>query len=348
MPFTVLELENIANTTMDYHLKGKVHAQAIQEKPLTRWLKAGQKTFPGGKEYITERVKGQYTTTLQGFSHDDTVGYANPANVKQSQWKWYEIHAGISFTMTELKIGGIQVTETTTGSKTSEHSQAELIQLANILEDKLDDMSEGFAIGFQNMVWRDGTQDSKLVPGIRYTMVNDPTSATVIGGIDQNANTWWRNRASLSIDSSTPANQNLVDTLQAEYRQLRRYGGRPNRFPAGSDFMDAFEKELRAKGNYTQTGWAKTDGQMIDASVADIGFKGTKIEYDPTLDDESLSKYGFWFDDRHIRLRVMDGEDMKQHSPARPEDKYVVYRAVTWTGGLTARQRNSGGVYSIA
>jgi hypothetical protein len=44
----------------------------------------------------------------------------------------------------------------------------------------------------------------------------------------------------------------------------------------------------------------------------------------------------------------MDGEDGKQHNPARPENKYVVYRAVTWTMALTARQRNSAGVYSIA
>lgn len=39
---------------------------------------------------------------------------------------------------------------------------------------------------------------------------------------------------------------------------------------------------------------------------------------------------------------------MKRHNPARPADKYVMYRALTWVGGLVCRQRNANGVYSIA
>jgi hypothetical protein len=35
------------------------------------------------------------------------------------------------------------------------------------------------------------------------------------------------------------------------------------------------------------------------------------------------------------------------HNPARPADKYVLYRAKTWVGGLVARQRNTSGVYAI-
>jgi hypothetical protein len=49
-----------------------------------------------------------------------------------------------------------------------------------------------------------------------------------------------------------------------------------------------------------------------------------------------------------INLRPMDGEDMKKHNPARPENQYVIYQALTWTGGLIARQLNSSGVYAIA
>lgn len=347
MPFTAQEFENIANATLDYHLRGQPHSQTIQDKPLMRDLKAKSKAFPGGKDFITERVKGEYTTTISGFEHDDTVDYANPANIKEAQYSWYEIHAGIKFTGTELKKGGISIVDTMDGKATAQHSEAEMIQLANLLEDKLEDMSEGFSRGFQSMLWRDGTQDAKLVPGVRSFLLNDPTTGTVVGGLDQSALSWWRNRAVLGINSATASNQNLVNALQKEWRQLRRYGGKPNKFYAGSDMMDAYEKELRALGNYTDRGWAKTGGKL-DASMDDIAFKGVEIEYDPTLDDEGLAKFGFVMDLRRISLRHMDGEDMKQHNPARPEDKYVYYRAVTWTGGLTCSQRNANGVYSIA
>src|SRR3546814_5427526 len=96
--------------------------------------------------------------------------------------------------------------------------------LTNLLDDKIEDMIECGERGMNEMFWRDGTQDSKQVPGLMSFIHDDPTAGAVVGGIDQAANTWWRNRATLGINTATPENQNLVTTLQKEWRQLRRYG----------------------------------------------------------------------------------------------------------------------------
>jgi hypothetical protein len=348
MPFTAQELANIANAAIDFHMKGKAFDQSISEKPLLKALKAGQETFPGGKEFITWPVKGVHTSAIQGYSHDDTVSYSNPANIKRAQASWYEIHEGISFTGTELKKDGISVVDSTTGDSTSEHSERELTALTNILEDKLQDMTEGWAETFNLMLWKDGTQDAKQVPGVQSFIRTAPTTGTLFG-IDTAANSWFRNRTNLSVasNSGTWANQPLVRALQQDFRQLRRYQGmKPTLMLAGSDFLDALEMELRSKGNYTLEGWAKSG--TIDASVADVAFKGLKFEYDPTLDDLSKAKYCYALDMKNIKLKVMDGEDMKQHSPARPEDKYVYFRAITWTGGLIAKGLRGCEVFSIA
>ncbi len=351
MTFSVEELENAANAAIEYHFKrGTVYSQTIQDKPLYKALRAKQKDFPGGKDNITVRVKGTYTSAIQGFSHDGTVTYSNPANIKKATFPWKLIHEGIKFTKHELLIDGVSVGDKngTTGKGESSHSDREMTALANILDDKMEDMKEGWDRSFNLMLWRDGTQDADLVPGILSFILNDPTSATVVGGIDQSSNTWWRNRATLAIasNSSTWSAQPLVQELQNEFRQLRRYGGRPNLFLAGSDFLDAFENELRSKGNYTLEGWAKSG--KIDASVADVAFKGLEVQYDPTLDDLSKAKYGYVLDTNHIFPMVVDGEDMQPQYPARPENQYVYHRAMTWVGGLVCRQRNCHGVYSIA
>jgi len=345
--FTVAELENIANSTLDwYEAKRKVEAQTLQDKPLLRAIESAKTTFPGGKELISFAVKGEYTTTIQGFQNDDTVGYANPANTKRGSVAWYLIHAGISFSMHELLKDGISLTETVTGKSTSEHSDRELTARVNILEEKFDDMMEGSERGMNSMYWDDGTQDATLIPGVLSFILDDPTSATVVHGIDQSANTWWRNRASLAIDSSTPSNQNLVNKLQTEYRQLRRYGGNPRLWLAGSDLIEALEKEIRVKGNYTDNGFMNRGA--TDAGMADLHFKGIPIVYDPTLDDMSKAKYLYVMDMKHIKPKVIEGEDGKKHNPARPENKYVFYRAKTWAGGLYTNKRNAHGVYSIA
>ena len=145
---------------------------------------------------------------------------------------------------------------------------------------------------------------------------------------------------------ATPADQPVIITLQKELRQLRKFGGNPTTWLAGSDMIEQIEKELRAKGNYTLEGW--TSEKATDASLADIRFKGVMFQYDPSLDDMSLSKYCYVLDSRTIHPKAIEGESMKKHNPARPESKYVFYRALTWVGGLVCTQRNANGVYSIA
>lgn len=347
MPFTVDQINNVATAAIDFHFKkGNVLSQTVQDKPLLKWMNAAQKEFPGGAGNITRRVKGIYTTTVQGFQADDNVTYANPTNLKTATYPWKLHHAGITFTMDELLKNGISVSDTQDGSGETVASQAEKVQLANVMQDKLEDLSEGWDRGMNQIMWRDGTQDSKVMPGILSFILDNPTSATVVGGIDQSLNPWWQNRASLLINNGhVTSDQVVVQTLQREIRQLRRYGGRPSKAFAGSLFMDWFEQELRAKGNFTLEGWAKSG--KIDASVADLEFKGISIEYDPTLDDLGRSKYLYFFDPKTIYPMVVSGEDKKKHSPARPETKYAFYRAITWVGGMVCDQRNANGVYSV-
>ncbi len=350
MAFTAAELENIANAALDFHYKTpQVRSQTLQDKPLLKAMMGAETSFPGGKENITVRVKGVYTTTIQGFEHNDTVSYANPANIKEATYPWKLIHSGLEVTMHELLKDGISIADTSTFDGEVKHDQREKTALANLLEDKVEDLMEGTDRGMNQMFWLDGTQDAKQAPGIQSFILDDPTTATVVGGIDQSTSAWWRNRALTgvsAINAGTPANANIVNALQVEWRQLRRYGGRPNLVLCGSDFLEALEKELRAMGTLTDSGWRTQ--KNTDASIADVYFKGVKFEYDPTLDDLSLEKYCYVLDTKHIHPKAIEGESMKRHNPARPETKYVFYRALTWVGGLVCDQRNCHGVYAIA
>jgi hypothetical protein len=348
MPFSAQELANIANAAIDFHMeRGKVKSSTIQEKPLLMAMRKKQKTFPGGKDNLTVRVKGVYSTTIQGFEHDDEVSYGNPANIKTATYPWKLIHSGIKITNHELLKDGISVTDSMTGEKTSNHSDREMTALANLLDDKLEDMTEGSDRGYNTMYWGDGSSDPKLIPGVRSIIVDAPTAAGNVGGLDPVTNSWWRNRASLTISlSGTLSDQSLVNFLQNEYRQLVRYGDGPDLWLAGSDFMDRIERELRSKGDYTQDGWSSKG--TIDFAMGDIAFKGKAIKYDPSLDDLGYAKRCYAIDTKNIFPLVVEGEDMKKHAPARPENKYVYYRAMTYVGGLVARRRNSSGVYAFA
>lgn len=343
---TAEQIANAANSLLEFNMKGQAMSQVLQDRPLYRDLMARKKTVPGGlNRNITMPVKGQYTTSAVGFEGDDDVGFASPANTKRLTARWNFVHAGITFTMTELAEAGINVVDSNTGEKTNEVSRSDAIILTNLLQEKFDDLIEGSARSTAEMFWRDGTQDSKAIAGIQSFLTLTPTTGTVFG-IDAAQNSWWRNRTSLAIDSSTASNQNLVNTLQSEVRQLRRYGGRPSKMYCGSTFIEAYEKELRSKGNYTLRGFSGKEA--VDAGMADVEFKGIMLEYDPLLDDLGYAKYCYMLDMSKLAFHCLAEHDWKKHWPSRPPEKYVFYHSMTLAGAIVTQQRNAHGIYSIA
>jgi hypothetical protein len=342
MAFTAGELANIANAALDFYIRGPANSNIKQARPLTNAFDRAKKTFPGGKAEISGAVKGVYTTALSGYTHDDQVTYNNPANILRCSIPWREHHAGVGLTMTELKIDGISVTDSMRNSGTSKHSQRELTVLAGLLEDKMEDMMEGYWRSLDALYHDDGTTDAKALAGIAYWITDAPATGTV-GGIDAAANAWWRNRSLLLI---APATTPLASVMHTEMRQLRRFGGRPNLIIAGSDFLDALQAELLANGIYTQTGWNRREN--TDMGMAEVSYNGLVFQYDPGLDDAGKAKYCYVIDTKHLFPYVMDQEDMKRHNPARPHDQYTWYTALTTTCQLYCNQRNAQGVYSIA
>tara|TARA_R110002020_G_scaffold73888_1_gene189480 strand:+ start:5695 stop:6750 length:1056 start_codon:yes stop_codon:yes gene_type:complete len=350
MAFTPGELTNIANAALDYYFeKGKTFKNAVQAKPLVSAMEGKAKTFPGGKGEISIGIKGNYgadgtNDSLKGYTHDDTVAFYTPANMQRAAFPWRETHIGMTLTHTELKIDGISVNDTAGSKGTSAHSNREMTVLAGLLEDKTEDLGEQYLRGLNTMLWGDGTADAKGFAGIQSIIVDDPTAVGTVGGIDQVANVWWRNRANLAITSAATNGGAFMQVLQNECRQLRRYGSGPDLILAGSDAIDALEVEMRANGNYSDSGFSGGG----DISVGDLSLKGVgRIKYDPTLDDMSMSKRLYMIDTKRVFLEKMESEWRRNHTPARPSDQFLVHRSITSTGQVVCSQRNTSGVYEI-
>jgi hypothetical protein len=371
MAFTAGELTNIANAALDFYLdKGDVWRQTLQNRPLFDKMVAKKKYFSGGKGDISVAVSGAVgaagvNDSLKGYTHDDQVVFYTPSNIKRAAYPWREHHMGLTLTHTELKIDGISVVDPgSNGEKTSEHSRREMHVLVGLLEDKLFDLGENYARKMNLLLYGDGVADAKALAGLKL-LISDTPSTGIVGGINRATagNEWWRNRAYTAafgtLVTGTPAlsawgggaitsnvanGGALLQVLQSERRLLTRYGGAPDTFLAGSAFIGAMETEIRANGNYSMTGFNKNQ----DGSMGSMQFAGTEVEYDPTLDDLGLSKRAYWFDSKKIGLMVMEDEWMHRHTPARPPDKFILYRSITSTCQMVGKQFNSSLVIDIA
>ena len=347
--FTAEELSNITASLLDFHIKGMAEVQNDQARPLYAAMMRAKKTFPGGKEFITGAVVTDSDDGWQGYSGDDEVDYDNPTGTRRWSYPWYELHDGISVLHTELKAAGITVTENGAAQSTSNKDGAKVFQLTNILDEKIARFTTRQERSFNLMLLRDGTASAKVFPGLKAIVRDNPTTG-IVGGIDSATNSWWRNRARTAasggtIAVSTDETANAIRTLKIEMRQLRRYGGRPNLAIAGSGAIEKLEREVHRKGDFTLTGFQSD----IEIDMGDLMIRGVgKIQYDPTLDDEGNTNRLYLLDTRHIKPWVMEGEDVKKHAPSRPENRYVMYHAVTWTGAFIADMLNCHGVYDLA
>lgn len=368
MAFTTAELDNIANAALDFYLnKGDVFQQSLQARPIVKLFEGKAKSFPGGKGKISLAIQlafgnGGSNDSLKGYTHNDQVFFYNPANIKRAEYTWREHHIGIEVTHTELKHDGISVVGEM--GETSNHAGRDATALVRLWENKLFDFGERYARSLNDLLWGDGTSDAKALAGIRALITANPTTGTV-GGVNRAlaGNKLWRNRARTAAYATAVAGDNTLDghgggavtssaanggalwqVLQQEQRQLRKFGGMPDTFFAGSDFIGALEVEMRANGYYSQNGFKRSN----DGAMGPVLFDGTVIEYDPTLDDLGLAKRGYWFDSRHVYLMKMTGEWRKTHNPARPVDQFVLNRSITSTGQMVGHQFNSALVIDIA
>jgi len=349
------KLQNILNTTLQNFIRGDAFESSIQARPLLSRMRSKQKSFSAGRDTITRQVKGgAFQIGFTSFTNDDTVTYGDTNRAQQATYTWREYHAGIQLTRTELHQAGFVVTDDEMGINARVASQSEKHRLTNLLNDKMEDLSEGTMESLNTQLWENGTASATDIVGITGLLTDAPAVGTV-GGINRAlaANVFWRNRARTAANGATGVTGNvanggaLLQELQIEMRQLNRFGGRPSVAFCGSAFLEQMELEFRANGNYSLDGFA----QGGDVSIGGLKWKGIQFIYDPTLDatvgGAARNRFCYLIDERNLCLHVLDGDDFNPHSPARPEDQYVLNKALTWSGAITANSFNRHGVIEL-
>jgi len=359
--FTPDEIADINNGALQTYIdKGKVFKQDIANKPMLKAFDDAAGSFATGKEYVSFAVGSGYGGgALAGYSGDDQLSHYNPVGIKRAQFPWKEHYIGMVVTMTELKYDGITVDENGTDQTPTQQAGREVQALVNLLDEKYVKLSADYTFSLDRLIHGDGTADVKALAGVRSIILDSPAVGTS-GNIGRVANTWWRNRAATAayasaggqgaITVNTANGGALIEFLEKEWLQLSKYrqGTTRYRLFAGSDFIAGYQKELRANGNYTMTGFAGQNN--ADGSMDAPKWKGLPIEWDPTLDDTGYSKRLYVLDisQRGLRLMYADGQKMMKHNPARPYDRMVMYNGISTTAVMVARQLNTSGVYDIA
>ncbi len=317
---------------------------------------AGKKEYGGGLQYVVEQLRYQNDSNFQSYFGSSQVSYNRKRTLQQAKYTWGSFHDGFGLNEDELVSNGISMTDDRSATPT----EAEKVQLTNLLEENLETLKLGFQENFDIMLHRNGSQSATDIQGLDALVSTTPSSG-IVGGIDPSVNTWWQNYASTAINSGTAGN--VTNAMETAWRACIRVGGQaPNKILAGDSFIDAYRKDAGSNAGST-TRQVIVDSTNKKALTLDNGvgegtstglyFKGVPIVWDPTMDTMDAPavpwlKRCYFLNTRRIQLRPIKGHWMVARRPPRVYDRYVHYWALTSKAALTTGKRNSNAVLAIA
>lgn len=349
MPFTSQEIIDAGKIGLDFYVKNNPVDQVTLERPLLKALMESKKSAPGAKQYIVEQLYYRHQSNFQWFNGAQVVTYNRRTVNEQASYQWRSAHDGFALDEDRLAQNGIVIDD---AGSTRNASQAERVQLSNLIEEQSGALRKGFQEKFSQALHLDGTQATDAITGIDSLVSTTPSTGT-IGGIDasSSANVYWRNYAQTGLTTTTSTG-NVLDYMEVAWRACVRNGGKPNKIVAGADFIDGFRNfMLKTFGLYNH---GAVGTRRVEAGVEQMTFHGVPIEWDPEMYDlqaltgTAWEKRCYMLNMDTIKLRPLDGHDMVTRKPPRAYDRYEYYWGLTWRGALTCNRRNANAVLAVA
>ena len=356
MAFTSEQLSYAANAAINYFLRNDPIDQVNIARPLIKKLMEEKKPYVGALQYVVEQLRYSNDSNFQSYFGDTQVTYNRKRTLQQAKWTWGSFHDGFGLNEDELTQNGITMTD----DKSSTPSDAEKVQLTNLLQENSETLKLGFQENFDYMLHLDGTQSTTNIPGLDLLVSTTPTVSQIVGGLDQSIYTWWQNTAITGISTATAGN--LTQQMEIAWRDATRYGGlAPNYILVGELFLDAYR--LDAKNTVNRTVYMKDNAEptKLDASVGEgirtgMYFKNVEIIWDPVMTvldglyapTIPWEKRCYFLNTKFLKLRPIQGHWMVNRTPPRVYDRYVHYFALTAKAALTTGKRNAHAVLSIA
>ena len=352
MAFNAEQLAYGGRAAIDYYLKNDPIDQVNTARPLLKKLMEGKKAYAGGLQYVTEQLRESNDNNFQGYFGDGQVTYNRKRTLHQAKFQWGSFHDGFGLNEDELTQNGIILTD----DRTAVPSDAEKVQLTNLMKENTETLKLGFQEGMDLMLHRDGTQSADEIAGLDHLIATDPTSQTV-GGIDTSVKTYFQNHYNTDITEAA-----LLEEMEQAWRECIRYGGEaPNFILCGGTFVDSYRTAAAAAvSREVQITADRRQGVTLDGSIGSgvstgLYFKGVELIWDPVFDvldtaDSPAQEWAsrcYFINTKYLKLRPIKGHWMIARKPPRVYDRYTHYWATTAKAAMTTGKRRAHAVLTV-
>src|SRR5208282_4245496 len=148
MPFTAEQLSYAGTAAINYFLRNDPIDNVNIARPLIKKLMEEKKPYIGGLQYVVEQLRYQNDSNFQSYFGDSQVTYNRKRTLQQAKYIWGAFHDGFGLNEDELTQNGICMTD----DRIAVPTDAEKVQLTNLLEENMETLKLGFLENFDYML----------------------------------------------------------------------------------------------------------------------------------------------------------------------------------------------------
>lgn len=275
--------------------------------------------------------------TADSYSGYDVLDVTPMDGITSSFWDWRQASVPIAISALEEK------------------KNAGEARILNLLEAKTQQAEMGiqeffntrFLVGAGGSsitsAYQSAANGSAFIDPLPLLVKHDPTTSTVVGNINQNTYSWWRNQYASS--SATTFAAFLTELRKLRLKCNRGPGGKPNLHLVDEDTYSLYEQALAVKHQ-------NPSYQRADIPFENIAFYGSAVVADEKVPDVAggsetqSTTSGTWFmlNTKFIAVKVHAGTNFAPTPFTKPENQDAKVAHILWLGAVGISNRRKQGV----
>lgn len=178
----------------------------------------------------------------------------------------------------------------------------------------------------------------KEIGGLQSLVADNPAAAGTVGGIDQVANTWWRNAFNTSVTGSAGAaiQLALVTAMNTMWRQVTVGTEKPDLIVMDDVGFGIYEASLQDQVRFTQTNKA-------DAGFGELAYKQSAVVFDAYCP----LRHVYMLNTDTLFLRAAPGRMWNRDEKRKIQNADYDVIPIWFMGNLVTGNRKRNGVISF-
>lgn len=278
------------------------------------------------------KSRGNWTAEDGGSTLECMIDYAANGTGKfysggQDSWS-IPVENVIDSASYDWKFYGIfsYVTEAERIKNSGEHAVKKLAKA------KIKNMDRTMANDIAASLYSDGTGTGGLeLGGLQLLIDDDPTTAGTVGGIDQQANSFWQNYYSAATATNSTSVQGRFKTA---WLNIKRGADKPHLILCDDDFFTYYWDSLDTNQRYIR----RKNGNVMDSES--LAFESAEVVYD----DQCPNKRAYFVNLDHLQFAYAPGRLFKVEDSRKVTNANYDVIPAFFAGNLICSRRASQGV----